>query len=44
MCLGAWSLLGFAKDSDIKAVVRLPEIPTNMKEDDIVAGWDAIFT
>lgn len=44
MCLGAWSRLGFVKDSDIKAVVRLPEIPANTKEDVIAVGWDAIFT
>jgi hypothetical protein len=44
MCLGAWSALGFVSDSDIKAVVRLPEIPADTKEDDIAIGWDAIFT
>ncbi|KIM35199.1 hypothetical protein M413DRAFT_45954, partial [Hebeloma cylindrosporum] len=26
MCLGVWSLLGFVKDSDVKAVVILPEL------------------
>ena len=44
MCLGAWSLRGFVKDRDIKAVVILPEIPANMKEDDLAVGWDTIFT
>jgi hypothetical protein len=44
MCLGAWSLLGFVSDSDIKAVVRLPEYPADTMEDDIAIGWDAIFT
>lgn len=44
MCLGAWSRLGFVNDSDIKAVVRLPEIPANTKEEDIAVGWDAILT
>ena len=44
MCLGAWSCQGFVKDRDIKAVVILPEIPANMKEDDLVVGWDTIFT
>jgi hypothetical protein len=44
MCLGAWSALGFVSDSDIKVVVRLPEIPADTKEDDIAIGWDAIFT
>jgi hypothetical protein len=43
MCVGVWSLLGYVKDSDIKAVVILPEIPANMKEDDLVTGWDAIL-
>ena len=44
MCLGAWSRLGFVNDSDIKTVVRLPEIPANTKEEDIAVGWDAILT
>jgi hypothetical protein len=44
MCLGAWSSLGFVSNSDIKAVVRLPEIPADTMEDDIAIGWDAIFT
>ena len=42
MCLGAWSLLGLVNDSDIKAIVRLPEIPANTKEEDLAVGWDAI--
>jgi len=44
MCLGAWSHLRFIKDKDIKAVVILPEIPANMKEDDLAVGCDTIFT
>ena len=44
MCLGAWSRLGFVKDRDIKAVVILPDILANMKEDDLAVGWDTIFT
>ena len=44
MCLGAWRCLVFVNDSDIKAVVRLPEIPANTKEEDIAVGWDAIPT
>ena len=31
MCLGAWSLLGYVRDSDIKAIVTLPELPANAK-------------
>ena len=26
MCLGVWSILGYVKDSDVKAVVILPEL------------------
>lgn len=33
MCLGIWSRLGYVKDSDIKAVVALPGVPANAKED-----------
>jgi hypothetical protein len=42
ICLGAWSLLGYVKDGDIKAVVTLPELPSGAKEDALVVGWDAI--
>jgi hypothetical protein len=42
MCLGAWIHLGYVKDTDIKAVVRLPEVPDNTKEEDLAVGWDTI--
>ena len=42
MCLGVWSRLGYVKDIDIKAVVILPEVPGNKKEDEVAVGWDAI--
>jgi ribosomal protein L30E len=43
MCLGVWSCLGYVKDNDIKAVVIQPEVPANMKEDDLAYHWDAIL-
>jgi hypothetical protein len=44
MCLGAWSLLGYVKDIDIKAVVTvtLPELPANAKEDFLDVDWDMV--
>ena len=42
MCVGAWSLLGFVKDADFKAVVLLPEIPDGEKEVDLPQDWDVI--
>ena len=42
MCLGAWSVLGFVNNSDIKAVVVLPGVPADAKEDALADGWDAI--
>ena len=42
MCLGVWSHLGYVKDSDIKAVVILPEVPANVKEGNLAYQWDAI--
>jgi hypothetical protein len=42
MCLGAWSLRGFVKDSDIKAVTVLPEVAPNTTEDELSLDWDAI--
>ena len=42
MCLGVWSRMGYVKDSDIKAVVRLPPVPLNEKEGLLPKNWDAI--
>jgi len=39
MCVGAWSLMGFVKDTDIRAVVALPEVD---EEEDLKNDWDAI--
>jgi hypothetical protein len=41
MCLGVWSHLRYMKDSDIKRVVALPEVPTNVKEV-LAVGWDMV--
>lgn len=43
MCIGAWSLHGFVKDSDIKAVTVLPELAPNVSEDELSFNWDAIL-
>ena len=43
MCLGAWSLLGYVKDSDIKTIITLPELPASAKEDVLAAGWDMVM-
>jgi len=37
MCLGAWSLHGFVKDSDIRAVTVLPGVAPNAPEDELAA-------
>ena len=42
MCLGVWSHLGYVKDNDIKAVVILPQVPANEKEEELALGWDSI--
>jgi len=42
MCLGIWSLLGFVKDSDVKAVVVLPELHADEEEDVLGFNWDRI--
>jgi len=39
MCVGAWSLLGLIKDSDIRAVLGAE---FSGEEDDLAAEWDAI--
>ena len=43
MCVGAWSLCGFIKDSDIKAATVLPELGHNIPEDELSLDWDAIL-
>ena len=43
MCVGAWSLRGFVKDSDIKAVTILPEMAPDTTEDELPLDWDAIL-
>jgi hypothetical protein len=42
MCLGVWSLLGYVKDCDVKAVVVLPELLAD-EEEELTVGWDKIF-
>ena len=42
MCLGVWSRLGYVKDSDIKTVVVLPEVPADEDEEELAVGWDSI--
>jgi hypothetical protein len=42
MCLGVWSRLGYVNDSDIEAVIALPGVPANEKEEALPVGWDAI--
>lgn len=39
MCTGAWSILGFVKDSDIKAALG-EEV--DGEEPELPVGWDAI--
>ena len=41
MCLGAWSLLGLVKDSDIKAALGEEVVGP---EDDLPVGWDTILS
>jgi len=43
MCLGAWSLRGFVKDSDIRAVTVLPGVAPNAPEDELAADWDELL-
>ena len=40
MCVGAWSLMGYVKDNDIKAAAILPEVGGD--EVELEEGWDNI--
>ena len=43
MCLGVWSLLSFVRDSDVKAVVILPELCADEDEGELEIEWDKIL-
>jgi hypothetical protein len=40
MCVGAWSLMGYVKDIDVKAVAVLPEVDGD--EEELEENWDMI--
>jgi hypothetical protein len=42
MCLGAWSLKGYVKDIDIKAVTILPDLLEGEEEELLDENWDLI--
>lgn len=42
MCLGAWSLMGYVKDSDLKAVTVLPDLKEGEEEIPLAKDWDLI--
>ena len=42
MCLGAWSILGYMRDSDVKGVVVLPELHADEGEVELELDWDKI--
>lgn len=42
MCLGAWSLMGYVRDSDVKAVTMLPELKEDEEEEPLEENWDLI--
>jgi len=42
ICLGGWSLRGYVKDEDVKAVTVLPEVPAGDAEETLAPDWDAL--
>ena len=43
MCLGAWSLMGYVKDSDVKSVTVLPDVNEDEEEEPLAENWDSII-
>ena len=44
MCLDAWSILGYMRDSDVKGVVQvLPELHADEEEVEVELDWDKIL-
>jgi hypothetical protein len=42
MCLGVWSLQGYVRDNDIKAVTALEELVGEERMDELSGDWDVI--
>ena len=42
MCLGAWSLMGYVRDSDVKAVTMLSDLEDD-EEEPLEENWDVIW-
>jgi hypothetical protein len=42
MCLGAWSLMGYVKDSDVNEVTVLPDLKEGEEEEPLDDNWDSI--
>ena len=43
MCLGAWSVLGFVKDSNVKSVTLLPDLNDGEEEAGLEEDWDMVL-
>ena len=43
MCLGAWSVLGFVKDSNVKSVTLLPDLKDGEEEAGLEEDWDMVL-
>jgi hypothetical protein len=43
MCLGAWSLMGYIWDSDVKAVTMLPDLKEDKEEEPLEENWNIIW-
>jgi len=43
MCLGAWSILGFVNDSDVKSVTSLPDLKDGEGEAVLEEDWDMVL-
>jgi hAT family C-terminal dimerisation region len=42
LCLGSWSLQGFVKDSDARAIAMLPDVEGDDLDFEMEEGWDKI--
>lgn len=42
MCLGVWSVMGYVKDSDVKAVTALPDLKDGEQEPELDEDWDRL--
>jgi hypothetical protein len=38
-----WSIFGYVKDFDVKAIIVLPELQADEQKEELKLGWDKVL-